>query len=184
MKRLCDYGFAIASIDYRLTDQAKWSAQVEDCRAAVAFLKAEQTRLKIFADRVGACGSSAGGHLVALMGTLDQSDAQQKRSGVVAVCDYFGPTDLLTMPKNIAADKKQIKACNKTFAAPIKVGQWQTYDLTLVDRHITVVLNGETVVESLAPHPAPSTPTPTPQDRSICKVITPALPTAMFFLNL
>ena len=42
---LCDHGFAVASVDYRLTDQAAWPSQLNDCRAAVAFLKTHQNRL-------------------------------------------------------------------------------------------------------------------------------------------
>lgn len=100
---LCDAGFAVASVDYRLTDLAQWPAQIDDCRAAIAFLRNEQLKLGINADRIGVASSSAGGHLVALIGTLDHDDG---RSGVQAVCDFFGPTDLLTMPKNVDSGGK------------------------------------------------------------------------------
>ena len=102
---LCDHGFAVASVDYRLTDQAAWPSQLNDCRAAVAFLKTHQNRLGLNANRVGVSGSSAGGHLAAAMGTVDQTEAERSASGVVAVCDYYGPTDLLTMPNNVAKNK-------------------------------------------------------------------------------
>jgi acetyl esterase/lipase len=49
---------------------------------------------------VGCWGTSAGGHLVALMGTRDYKGEEEISSKVQAVCDWFGPTELLTMPPN------------------------------------------------------------------------------------
>lgn len=98
---LCNEGFAVASVDYRLTDKAQWPAQIEDCRAAVAFLRTNGKQYGLAVERIGVCGASAGGHLVALMGTLDQNEQAQSESGIQAVCDFFGPTDLLTMPNNV-----------------------------------------------------------------------------------
>jgi len=62
-------GFAIASIDYRLTDQAQWPAQLNDCRDAVRWIRDHAHEYGLAPERIGAWGSSAGGHLVALMGT-------------------------------------------------------------------------------------------------------------------
>jgi acetyl esterase/lipase len=59
-------GFAVASIDYRLTRTAPFPAQIEDCKAAVRWLRANAAKYNLDADRVGVWGMSAGGHLAAL----------------------------------------------------------------------------------------------------------------------
>jgi acetyl esterase/lipase len=98
---LVEHGYAVASIDYRLTDQAQWPAQIDDCRAAVRWLRQNATAYGLDGEHIAAWGSSAGGHLVALMGTLDTPPEEAISSRVQAVCDWFGPSDLLTMPPNV-----------------------------------------------------------------------------------
>ena len=94
-------GYAVASIDYRLTSTAPFPAQIEDCKAAVRWLRANAAKYNLDADRVGVWGVSAGGHLAALLGTsggvpeLEGSgDNMQYSSRVQAVCDVAGPADL------------------------------------------------------------------------------------------
>ena len=102
--RLLENGFAVASINYRLSGQAIFPAQIQDCKAAVRFLRTSGKKYNLDADHFGAWGSSAGGHLVALLGTSgDVKDLEgdgpnkQASSRVQAVCDWFGPTDLTKM---------------------------------------------------------------------------------------
>src|SRR5205823_8686811 len=64
-------GYAVASINYRLSQHAPFPAQIHDCKAAVRFLRAHAAEYRLDPDRVGAWGMSAGGHLVALLGTSD-----------------------------------------------------------------------------------------------------------------
>lgn len=96
-------GFAVASVNYRLTDAATFPAQIEDCKAAVRWLRAHAGKYGLDAERFGAWGSSAGGHLAALLGTsdapgaLDTGDHLEFSSRVQAVCDYYGPADLCSM---------------------------------------------------------------------------------------
>jgi acetyl esterase/lipase len=98
-----DQGYAVASLNYRLSQDAIFPAQIEDCKAAVRFLRANAKRFRLDPDRFAAWGSSAGGHLVAMLGTT--GDAKQFNVGenlnvssrVQAVVDYFGPTDFLQM---------------------------------------------------------------------------------------
>jgi acetyl esterase/lipase len=103
---LAAHGFTVASINYRLTHEAQWPAQIDDCRAAVRWLRENAKTLNLNPDRIGAWGSSAGGHLVALLGTLDPPDSEGTSSQVQAVCDWFGPTDLLTMPPNTISETR------------------------------------------------------------------------------
>jgi acetyl esterase/lipase len=102
-ERLTAGGFAVASISYRLSQEAIFPAQIHDCKAAVRWLRAHAARYRLDPERFGAWGSSAGGHLVALLGASGGvaelegtvGGNLEHSSRVQAVCDYFGPTDFL-----------------------------------------------------------------------------------------
>ncbi len=93
-------GVVIASIDYRLADQAIFPAQIEDCKAAVRFLRANADRLGLDGDQIGTFGVSAGGHLAALLGTtadvpeLDAGGDTAVSDSVSFVIACFPATDL------------------------------------------------------------------------------------------
>jgi acetyl esterase/lipase len=95
-------GYIVASINYRLSQQAVYPAQIQDCKGAIRFLRAHAKDYHIDPDKIGVWGASAGGHLVALLGTSsDSKDVEgtvggnaDQSSRVQAVCDWFGPTDL------------------------------------------------------------------------------------------
>ncbi len=97
---LCLRGYAVASIDYRLSGDAPFPAQIEDCKAAVRYLRAHAAQFNIDPKRIGASGNSAGGHLAALLGTsgsvkaFDKGAYLEQSSAVQAVVDFYGPTDL------------------------------------------------------------------------------------------
>ena len=97
---LCWRGYAVASIGYRLSNHAPFPAQIEDCKAAVRFLRANAARFNIDPDRIGASGDSAGGHLAAMLGTtgdvktFDKGEHLEQSSRVQAVTDLYGPTNL------------------------------------------------------------------------------------------
>lgn len=102
-------GYAVASINYRLSGHAVFPAQIEDCKAAIRWLRAHAQDYNLDAKRFGVWGSSAGGHLVALIGTsgdvkeFDVGANLDQSSRVQAVCDYYGPTDFtvfVTTPKH------------------------------------------------------------------------------------
>lgn len=92
-------GYAVASLDYRLSGDAIFPAQIEDCKAAVRWLRAHARDYNLDPQRFGVWGSSAGGHLVALLGTsteardFDVGANLAHSSQVQAVCDFYGPTD-------------------------------------------------------------------------------------------
>jgi acetyl esterase/lipase len=104
-------GYAVASINYRLSNEAIFPAQIYDCKAAVRWLRAHATGYGLNPDKFGAWGDSAGGHLVALLGTTaghlelegDEGNAGIS-SQVQAVCDFYGPTDFLKMNSKTAHD--------------------------------------------------------------------------------
>lgn len=96
---LRDKGFAVASVNYRLTDEAPWPAQIKDVKAAIQFLRANAKNYNIDPDHIGVWGMSAGGHLAALVGTsggitaLNPINESTQSDRVQAVVDWFGPAD-------------------------------------------------------------------------------------------
>lgn len=101
--KLLDHGYAVAAINYRLSSHAVFPAQIEDCKAAIRHLRENAKTYKVNPDRIGVWGSSAGGHLVALLGTsgdvkeLEGVKEAKASSRVQCVVDWFGPTDLTRM---------------------------------------------------------------------------------------
>ena len=102
--RFATKGYAVASMNYRLSQHAVFPAQIYDCKAAVRWLRANAGKYGLDADHIGAWGGSAGGHLVALLGTTagvkefeGTGGNQEQSSRVQAVVDWFGPTDFLTV---------------------------------------------------------------------------------------
>jgi acetyl esterase/lipase len=101
---LVSKGYAVASINYRLSQHAVFPAQIEDCKAAIRWLRANSKTYNLNPGRIGVWGASAGGHLVALLGTsggVEDFDGKggnaDRSSRVQAVVDFFGPTDFLQM---------------------------------------------------------------------------------------
>jgi acetyl esterase/lipase len=101
-KWLATHGYAAAVIDYRLSSEALFPAQIYDCKAAVRWLRANAAKYGLDAAHIGAWGESSGGHLASLLGVAGSVAALEGDSGntnkssqVQAVVDFFGPTDLL-----------------------------------------------------------------------------------------
>jgi len=99
---LAQNGYFGASIEYRLSGESIFPAQIEDCKCAIRFLRAKSKDYNIDPEHIGVWGSSAGGHLAALLGTSGgikflegKGGWQEYSSRVQAVCDFFGPTDFL-----------------------------------------------------------------------------------------
>ncbi|MDB6080459.1 MAG: putative lipase/esterase [Akkermansiaceae bacterium] len=128
-------GYAAASISYRLSEEAQWPAQIDDCKAAIRFLRAKAADYQIDPDLIGVTGFSAGGHLASLLGTsggvkeLEGTlGANLKTSSRVScVVNFFGPEDFLTIiPQN--ADHQVLsyfgqKNLTLLFGAPVDKAQ-------------------------------------------------------------
>jgi acetyl esterase/lipase len=105
-------GYAVASINYRLSQHATFPGQLEDCKTAIRWLRAHANEYGYDADRVGVWGASAGGHLVALLGTtsdvktFDVGEHLDQSSSVQAVVDFFGPTDFLQINAQAGEDSR------------------------------------------------------------------------------
>jgi acetyl esterase/lipase len=90
---LADHGYTTVAIDYRLAPEHKFPAQLDDCRTAVRWMRSIAKNYKIDAERIGAYGYSAGGHLAALLGVT--ADASTPIRAVVA---GGAPCDLEALP--------------------------------------------------------------------------------------
>ena len=93
-------GYVAVTVEYRLVPTARFPAQVEDCKAAVRWLRANAEKYRVRADRVGVVGFSAGGYLAAMLGVTHNEDGfeglgynPEQSSRVQAVVSFFGPTD-------------------------------------------------------------------------------------------
>lgn len=102
---ILSHGFGLVSVGYRLSGEAVFPAAIADVKAAVRWVRANAARYGFDPDRLGAWGSSAGGHLVTLLGTAHEvtewDSIHEENAGVssrpTAVCNWFGPTDFLRM---------------------------------------------------------------------------------------
>jgi acetyl esterase/lipase len=106
-------GYVAVTVSYRFSQEAKFPAQIEDCKAAVRWLRANAAKYHVNPDRIGAVGFSAGGHLVCLLGTTDKNDGLEGQGGnaeqssrVQAVVSFFGPTDFTTKTWSEAVGKE------------------------------------------------------------------------------
>ena len=110
-ERLVCRGYAVASINYRLSNTATFPAQIHDVKAAIRFLRANAAAYNLDPARMAAMGSSAGGHLAALAGTSGGVDELEElsqghgaaSSRVQAVVDWYGPTRLVDMDAQLLA---------------------------------------------------------------------------------
>jgi acetyl esterase/lipase len=122
-------GYFCASVGYRFSQVAIFPAQIHDCKCAIRYLRAHAREYNLDADRIGAVGWSAGGHLAALLGTSGGVPELEGDGGwpgvdsrVQAVCDYFGPADFpaWAADKNYGSWGKDAKnALYKLFGGPI-----------------------------------------------------------------
>jgi len=98
--KLAARGYVAATITYRLAPQHKFPAAIYDTKAAVRWLRANASSLKINSDKIGVTGGSAGGHLAQFLGVTANvpqfegtgGNAEQS-SGVACVVNFYGPSD-------------------------------------------------------------------------------------------
>jgi acetyl esterase/lipase len=99
---LLDHGFAIASVDYRLSTQARFPAQIHDIKAAIRFLRAKSDLFHLNTDKIAIIGSSAGGHLAALVGVTNGHKALEGQIGehldqssdIACIVSLYGASNL------------------------------------------------------------------------------------------
>ena len=108
-------GYVGVTVDYRLVPTARFPAQLEDCKAAVRWLRANAQRYRLRSDRIGVVGFSAGGYLASMLGvTGNEAEFEggggnpRQSSRVQAVVSFFGPTDFSTRDWPMALEKEVI----------------------------------------------------------------------------
>lgn len=109
-RQAAERGYVAVTITYRLTEpdpktkagKVPFPAQIEDCKCAVRWLKANAEKYRVDANRIGVGGASAGGHLSLLVGLTDASSKLEGSGGnadqssrVNAVVNMFGPTEMV-----------------------------------------------------------------------------------------
>jgi acetyl esterase/lipase len=108
---LVAHGYAAASVEYRFSQTALFPAQIQDCQAAIRWLRANSKKYNIDPKEIGVWGESAGGHLVSLLGTSGGKHAfpliggnEDQSDRVQAVVDSYGPSDFNSVVAQAAAD--------------------------------------------------------------------------------
>ena len=105
--KLVEAGYAVASVDYRLSTQAKFPAQIHDIKAAIRFLRGHGTDWKLPTNHIVIAGDSAGGHLAALVGVSNGhnelegnlGDDPKQSSAVQGIISFYGGANLMTILK-------------------------------------------------------------------------------------
>jgi len=108
--KLANHGYLVLSVEYRLIDEAIWPAQIEDCKLGVRWLREHAANYNVNPDRIGCWGTSAGGHLAALMGVTGDKPELEGTGGsagfssrVQAVVDFCGPTEFDGHPESYSS---------------------------------------------------------------------------------
>jgi acetyl esterase/lipase len=114
-------GFVGACVEYRLSGEATYPAAIDDVRAAIRWLRAHAAKHRVRADRIGAAGGSAGGHLVALAGVTGKGD-----TAVQAVAAFNPAVDFLDFGKRAGNNgtNSVAKFLGKTYAEDPKL--WES----------------------------------------------------------
>jgi acetyl esterase/lipase len=129
---LLDLGYTVASLNYRLAPDYKFPAMIEDVKCAVRSFRAHAGDYQIDPDSIGVWGTSAGGHLVNLVGTTDAGagfevgEYLEQSSRVQAVLDMYGPADMtvdfsnafIELKESVFGDFDLVKASPVTFVSP------------------------------------------------------------------
>jgi acetyl esterase/lipase len=118
--------YLCVSINYRLSGEAIWPAQIEDCKAAIRFLRANAEKYHIDPRHIGVWGSSAGGHLVSLLGTSGDVKELEGNNGspgyssrVTCVVDYCGPSSFVAFADASPRAQSPDGSLAKLFGGPV-----------------------------------------------------------------
>jgi acetyl esterase/lipase len=109
-ERVAQAGVAVASVDYRLSGEATWPAQLHDAKAAVRWLRTRADELGLDPARIAAWGESAGGHLAELLGLVRDPALEGDigltgaSSAVSAVVAWYAPSDVAAVATDLGAD--------------------------------------------------------------------------------
>jgi acetyl esterase/lipase len=102
---MLNFGYALASINYRLSEEASFPAPIYDIKASIRFLRANAKKYGYRSDKIIIWGSSSGGHYAALIGTTNNDNELEgnigeylnESSSVQAILDFYGPSNFMTI---------------------------------------------------------------------------------------
>lgn len=135
-------GYVTATISYRLSGEAKFPAAIEDCKAAVRFLRANADRFGIRSDAIGVTGLSAGGHLAALLSTssgvkeLEGSGGHAQQSSSVQACMAMGAQSDLQSDRTRALSRQPQDPFYRPFLGGNAVSIPEVYALASPRHHL------------------------------------------------
>jgi len=124
-------GYAVARVNYRLSGDAVFPAQLFDVKGAVRWLRANAAKYGLDGDHIDAWGASAGAHLAAMLGTTggvadlegDTGGNLDRSSRVTGVVDWYGPTDFLRMDEQMVCDPpRRVKADSPQSGESLLIG--------------------------------------------------------------
>ncbi|HTD66354.1 MAG TPA: alpha/beta hydrolase [Candidatus Limnocylindria bacterium] len=103
--KLVEEGYAIASVDYRLSTQAKFPAQIHDIKAAIRYLRSHGSDWRLSSKKIVVAGDSAGAHLAALVGVSNEHSVLEgsigndctQSSAVQGIISFYGAANLTTI---------------------------------------------------------------------------------------
>lgn len=103
LSKLALAGFAVASVEYRTSNEAQFPSQIMDVKTAIRYLKANAARYRIDPEKIGIGGESAGGHLSSLAALCNEKKFEGKEwngvtSTVKAACPWYPVSDFLGFP--------------------------------------------------------------------------------------
>lgn len=162
-----NHGYAVVSVNYRLSGESIFPAAVNDAKAAVRWVKAHAEEYNLDADSIAVWGDSAGGNLAAMVGTTGNLDSigendnlenMEYSSSVQAVVDWFGPLDFLAMDDQFeesGVERMEVMGVSKTSvedsAESKYIGQ-----LITIDPELTQQANPTTYLDTMDTDNAPS----------------------------
>lgn len=152
-------GYALASVEYRFVGEALFPAQIQDCQAAIRWLRAHSGTYHLDPEHIGAWGGSAGGHLAALLGTAGGKNAfplvgenKEESDRVQAVCDWYGPADLNLQYWPGLFGKAAKTQANCDYASPVHYVSKDTPPFLIMHGtldHVVGIKQSEVLVEAL-----------------------------------
>lgn len=153
LNALLNEGYAIASINYRLSGEAIFPAQIQDCNDAINYLWINNKKYSINKNRIAVMGRSAGGHLAALVATSNNhavpdffSAPNKPKFKINALISFFGPTELIALEEN--KKKKSDKSSTARFLGgqPSNIPEIarKASPVTYINKHTppTILLHG------------------------------------------
>lgn len=156
-------GYAVISVNYRLSSESLFPAAINDVKAAIRWIKANAKQYNINVENIAVWGDSAGGNLAAMIGTTgaldaigenDNTENLEFSSAVQAVVDWFGPLDFLKMDEQFEASgiaRSTGNTSEESSPESAYIGQ-----LISNDTELTEQANPETYIYTMEATTAPS----------------------------